>query len=93
MVSTDVGFSVPTRPESRGPSSLDSSVLKTICFLSSQNMSLLLLPEKRSTTFQPLDKELPTPRELLSDLDKAEVRTCKLLNLFPNRLLRTLTHH
>ena len=83
MVSTDVGFSVPTRPESRGPSPLDSSVLKMICFLSSYNRSLLLPPEKKICHLLPLDKELPTP-------DKAEVRTCKLLNLFSNRLLRTL---
>ena len=59
---------------------LDSSVLKTIYFSSSQNMSLLLLPEKKICYLLPLDKELPTPRELLNDLEEAEVRT----------LLRTL---
>ena len=43
-------------------------------------MSLRLLPDNKTFYLLPLDKELPTPRELLSDLEKAEVRT----------LLRTL---
>ena len=61
---------------------LDSSVLKTILFLSSQNVSLLLLPEEKICYLLPLDKELPTPRKLLSsDHENAEVRTCKLSNV------------
>ena len=73
-------FSLSTRPESRRSSPLDWSVLKPIYFSSSQNMSLLLLPGREICFLLPLDKELQTPRELLRDLEKAEVRT----------LLRTL---
>lgn len=51
-------------------------------------MSLLLLPEKKICYLLPLEKDLSTPRKLLSDLDKAEVRTCKLFST--NRFLRTL---
>ena len=80
MFKIGIGFSLSTRPESRRSSPLDLSVLKTIYFSSSQNMSLLLLPEKKICYLLPLDKELPTPRELLRDLEEAEVRT----------LLRTL---
>ena len=77
MFKIGIGFSLSTRPESRRSSPLDLSVLKTIYFSSSQNMSLLLLPEKKICYLLPLDKELPTPRELLSsDHENAEVRTC-----------------
>ncbi|XP_067027273.1 uncharacterized protein [Acropora muricata] len=36
------------------------------------NMSLLLLPEKKVCYLLPLEKDLSTPRKLLSDLDRAE---------------------
>jgi len=42
------------------------------------NMSLLLLPEKKICYLLPLDKDLPTPRKLLSDLDIAEKSVKKI---------------
>lgn len=41
-------------------------------------MSLLLLPERKVCYLLPLEKDQSTPRKLLSDLDKKEVRTRKL---------------
>ena len=64
------------------PSSVNSSVLLITIYISlSQNKSLLLLPEKNICYLLPLDKDMSPPRKLLTDLDKAEVRTCNVWDL------------
>ena len=48
---------------------------KNSSFIVKQNMTMMLLPEKKICYLMPLSEEVPTPAKLESDLDQTEVRT------------------
>lgn len=58
---------------------LQTPFMKDSSFLVKQNMTMMLLPEKKICYLMPLSEEVPTPAKLESDLDQTEVRTCSFL--------------
>ena len=53
---------------------------KNSSFIVKQNMTMMLLPEKKICYLMPLSEEVPTPAKLESDLNQTEVRTCSFFS-------------